>query len=118
MLITERLGHDLWHLVVGKHRRLTLLQTGFLGLQLIDSIEHIHRCGFIHRDIKPGNIMLGMGSDASKLFLIDYGLAKKVVSHSTEKMIIKDSYSKVFLFYFFIFRFVQKILRLHLLLSI
>ena len=105
MLITERLGHDLWHLVVGKHRRLTLSQTGFLGLQLIDSIEHIHRCGFVHRDIKPGNIMLGMGSDASKLFLIDYGLAKKVVSHSTEKMIIKDSYSKVLFYFMFRFHF-------------
>ena len=35
----------------------------------------MHECGFIHRDIKPGNIMIGLvGRDARQLYLIDYGM--------------------------------------------
>ena len=44
---------------------------------MLDSIENIHSRGFIHRDIKPSNFVIGKGESSSKIFIIDFGLAKK-----------------------------------------
>jgi hypothetical protein len=41
--------------------------------QLIDGVHSIHRMGMIHRDIKPGNIILT--PDTRKCSLLDFGLA-------------------------------------------
>ena len=47
-----------------------------LGIQLIRRLEHCHRRGVIHRDIKPDNIVLGRNRQRRKCFLVDFGLAK------------------------------------------
>jgi len=45
--------------------------------QLIARIEFVHSKNFIHRDIKPDNLLMGSGRHCNKVFLIDYGLGKK-----------------------------------------
>ena len=44
------------------------------GTQIADALEQAHRSGVVHRDLKPGNIMLTV--TGSKL--LDFGLAKAV----------------------------------------
>ena len=44
---------------------------------MLDSIDHIHSRGFIHRDIKPSNFAIGRDDASSRVYLIDFGLAKK-----------------------------------------
>lgn len=48
-----------------------------LADQMIGRIEYVHVKNFIHRDIKPDNFLMGIGRHCNKLFLIDFGLAKK-----------------------------------------
>ena len=43
--------------------------------QLIHRLDQLHETGFIHRDIKPDNIMVGLGK-SSIIHLADFGMAK------------------------------------------
>ncbi len=46
----------------------------FVGLA--DALGHVHQQGIVHRDIKPGNLLLE--DDDSRLLLTDFGLARDV----------------------------------------
>lgn len=80
-LIMERLGDNLAELrkqcpggVFGMYTSLRL------GIMMIEALEGIHKLGFIHRDVKPSNFVMGPKHNATKknrAFLIDFGLARK-----------------------------------------
>lgn len=58
-----------------------------LADQMISRIEYVHTKNFIHRDIKPDNFLMGIGRHCNKLFLIDFGLAKKYRDNRTRQHI-------------------------------
>ncbi len=61
--------------VLRRHRRLELAPSLRIAIAVCARLEHVHAHGLVHRDIKPGNVMVQSLEDA-RLKIIDFGIAK------------------------------------------
>lgn len=43
---------------------------------MIDRIQTLHELGYIHRDIKPDNFVVGRKEKNDTIYCIDFGLSK------------------------------------------
>lgn len=77
VLVMDLLGPSLEDLFNFCSRRFTMKTVLMLADQMISRVEYVHNKNFIHRDIKPDNFLMGVGRHCNKLYLIDFGLAKK-----------------------------------------
>ena len=46
-----------------------------VAFQVADALEFAHRAGVIHRDIKPGNVMVVLSDSGPRVKLVDFGIA-------------------------------------------
>jgi casein kinase 1 alpha len=83
VLVMDLLGPSLEDLFNFCSRRFTIKTVLMLADQMIGRVEYIHTKNFIHRDIKPDNFLMGIGRHCNKLYLIDFGLAKKYRDNRT-----------------------------------
>lgn len=77
-------GGDLLHLLIEKDI-LTQDQTRFYIAELVLAVEQIHKMNYIHRDIKPDNILIDKNGH---LKISDFGLSK-YLQHESKRDHIK-----------------------------
>lgn len=62
--------------------------------RILAGLAYLHRVGIIHRDIKPGNIILNLGEH--RAVLVDFGIAKRKIALLEAENSGKISYTKHF----------------------
>ncbi|XP_066916573.1 casein kinase I [Clytia hemisphaerica] len=87
VLVLDLLGPSLEDLFNFCSRRFTMKTVLMLADQMIGRIEYVQNKNFIHRDIKPDNFLMGIGRHCNKVYLIDFGLAKKYRENHTKQHI-------------------------------
>lgn len=74
----DLLGPNLEDLFNYCGRKFSLKTVLMLVDQLIPRFQFIHSKGFIHRDVKPDNLLMGDGKQGNTVYVTDIGLAKAI----------------------------------------
>jgi len=78
MLVMELLGPTLYSIWSQLGQQFSMKTLLMVVDQTLETISHVHRRGFVHRDISPSNFVLGPSRD--RIYLIDFGHSKKPVT--------------------------------------
>lgn len=62
-----------------------------IGINIVNILKNIHNNGFIHRDIKPDNIMIDFKLNEMNIHIIDFGLCKPYLNNNVHIPIKKVS---------------------------
>ena len=91
IMVEPLLSESLFDIYEKYNKRMSLSDICLISIQIIDRIQWVHSKGFIHRDIKPDNFLIGR-KDPNIIYLIDFSLSKRYKSSTTGKH-IKNSYT-------------------------
>ena len=82
-MVTPLLGPSLEDVFQFCEQSLSLKTTLMVFYQLLERLEWMHTNNYIHRDLKPDNIMLGLGDASNTIHMIDFGLTRSVIDPKT-----------------------------------
>jgi serine/threonine-protein kinase len=72
-LVLEYLGGGSLRDMLDAGHRLTPAQAAAVGVQAAEALDHAHRRGLVHRDVKPANFLF---EEEGRLRVADFGLAR------------------------------------------
>jgi serine/threonine protein kinase len=79
--VLQRCGNELAHFL-NSNNQLSFENVHKIGIKLLTLLEQLHSIGYIHKDLKTANILVGEFNclnSLSELKLIDFGLASQYV---------------------------------------
>ncbi|MFJ7154074.1 serine/threonine-protein kinase [Streptomyces sp. NPDC101118] len=82
-LVTAYVPGPSLHEAVARQGPLPATAIGVLGAGLAEGLAAIHACGLVHRDLKPGNVILA--ADGPRV--IDFGIAHAMTDTHTRSMV-------------------------------
>ncbi|KAG1790851.1 kinase-like domain-containing protein [Suillus plorans] len=82
-LALELLGSSLHDIFLSHDQKFSLHTVVNLGDQLLSCLEYIHSHNYVHGDIKPQNVVVGLDDLRHTAFIIDFGIAKEYCNTST-----------------------------------
>lgn len=94
VMAIDLLGPSLEELFNLSRKRFSIKTVIMIADQMLERIEYFHKNYFLHRDVKPDNFLVGLGSKKNLIYAVDYGLAKKYYNVATSEHIpYKDNKS-------------------------
>jgi serine/threonine protein kinase len=81
-VIMDYLGPSLEDLFDFCGKKFGLKTILMIAIQILNRIEALHTIGYLHRDIKPDNFLIGTGDKKSRIYMIDLGLSKRFMKNN------------------------------------
>jgi serine/threonine protein kinase len=79
ILVISKLGASLEDVMQSRAaKRLDIHEVMEIGVKALRILRNVHDVGIVHRDVKPENFLVGL-ENPSQLFLVDFGLSKKII---------------------------------------
>jgi serine/threonine protein kinase len=85
-VVSELMDTDL-HLILKTKQKLSFEHHAYFMYQLVKGTQYVHSAGVIHRDLKPGNLLLNSNCDVK---LCDFGLARAGVPLAKRETVRPD----------------------------
>ncbi|MGI9302478.1 MAG: protein kinase domain-containing protein [Gammaproteobacteria bacterium] len=82
MVMNYEEGESL-HVVLNRRKTLEEKELKDIVLPILDGLKNVHKAGFIHRDIKPDNIIIRKNN---KPVLLDFGSARRALDNHTRTL--------------------------------
>ena len=93
IMVMDLLGLSLEDLFNQCGRKFSIKTVLMAADQMIKRVEYVHSRRIIHRDIKPDNFAIGIKKNAHRIYIIDFGLAKKFMSSSGDHIKYREGKS-------------------------
>jgi len=61
----------------GRSKQFSLCTSLFVGIETLESIQELHKIGYLHRDLKPANFAVGREPDTHRIYMLDFGMCRK-----------------------------------------